>query len=39
MNFKIRDESKNAIVQRRDDEATGDGTGGAQESSIKKKTL
>lgn len=38
MNFKIRDESKNAIVQRREDEATGDSTGGAQES-IKKKTL
>lgn len=32
MNFKARDQSKDAIVQRRDDKATGgDGTGRAQE--------
>lgn len=42
MNFKARDQSEDAIVQRRDDEATGgDGIGRAQEMKyfFKKSTL
>lgn len=35
MNFKTRDQSKDAIVQRREDEKTGrEGIGGAQERSV-----